>query len=208
MADVRTGYGCPLCEKTTGEISEIIARDGRSFVCSRVAGHSWEDLATLQDLQPKIRFQQEQERPAPQQNQTNVNVSISVPLYNDLLAKYGDKLSVTLAGALKVIAEGEAMMISKEDLEQIERSLPEKPKNARHLSGIIFAMSQQVTEAKQEVEQAAEQLKAYQGFAPNAVMADLGQYMAFAAGRAKEENMPVKVWLDGKLKHAFENNWW
>lgn len=210
MAAIKTGYACPLCEKSE-ETNEVIAEGGK-LKCSKVPGHIWTDSDSFSELNPKIRFQQAQERPAPQENHTNVNVSISVPLYNDLLAKYGDKLSAALVGALKIIAEGEPMIISKEDLQQIEKVLGEagfeKPKSARHMAGIIFSMHQQLLEAKEVTRDAVEQAKAYEGMVPGTTVVNLGQYYQHCLSQAKEESMPVKPWLESKLNHAFENNWW
>lgn len=209
MADLRTGYGCPLCERTTGDTNEIIARDGRSFVCSKVPAHAWADSDELGNMEPKIRFQQQQERPAPQPNHTSVSVSISVPAYNALLARYGDRMGATLSSIAGVMAEGEPMIISEEDVQQIALipGIAEKPKNARHLIGLIFAMQEQVREAKQIAETAAGEIKAYENMAPGKVVIDLGEQNTYALDRAKNEGLPLKVWLQTQIQNALASAW-
>jgi hypothetical protein len=161
-------------------------------------------------LNPKLDFKQEQARPQPQQNQTNINVALSVPVYNALLARYGDKLGAAATGVLKILVEGQPMIISEEDVEQIGKipGIPEKPKNARHLIGLIFAMGQQMTEAKQATDSMAADLKAYEGMSPGRVIIDLGANFNTAADKAKAEALPTKVFVEQKVAMSLENNWW
>lgn len=207
MADLRTGYGCPTCERTTGDINEIIARDGRGFFCSKVPTHTWADSDELGSLQPKVRFQQQQERAAPQSNHTSVNVTIPVGIYNILLNRFGDKMAATLSGMLNVLAEGEPLIISDTDAQRIGMILPEKPKSGSHLVGLIYAMHEQVTEAKQIAETAAGEIKAYENMAPGKVVLDLGEQNAYAIDRAKNEGLPLKVWLQTQVQNALANAW-
>lgn len=207
MPIIKTGYSCPLCKRETGDTNEIYAED-RRLVCSKISTHTFNDSEEFMNMRPTIDFRQAPPAAAPQENHTSLTVSISVPLYNDLLAKYGsEKISSALVGALKIIVDGEQMVISASDLEELKRVLPEKPKNASHLRGMIFALDQQRMEAKNVAEQAAETVKGYEGMAPGKVLVDLGEYFKFALDHAKEENMPVGYWVTKILKNGFENNW-
>lgn len=208
MPAIRSGYSCPACKSTTGDTNEIIADSGR-LVCSKIPSHTWNDSADFMALGPSMDFVQVQEKPKPQENQTSMNVRMSVPVYNALLARYGDKLEAAATGALKILVEGEAMIISESDVEQIGRipGMPEKPKNARHLVGLIFAMGQQMTDAKQEADAAAADLKAYEGISPGRVIVDLGANFSAAQDKAKGEGLPTKVWLERQVATALENNW-
>jgi hypothetical protein len=202
----RTGYSCPACKRETGDTNEVLAGGGY-LACSKIGTHRWNDLEVFMNEGPKIEFKMQKQPAAPQSNHTSLNVSISVPLYNDLLAKYGDKVNAVVAGALKVIVEGEQIIISAEEVEELKRVLPEKPKNARHLAGLIYAIDQQRIEAKSIADAASESLKGYEGLQPTKVLVDLGANMEYARGRAAEEKQPVSLWLSINLKNALDSQW-
>ena len=55
MPAIRTGYSCPTCKNTTGDVKEIIA-EGRRLICSYRAEHTWNDSQDFLDLKPTIDF--------------------------------------------------------------------------------------------------------------------------------------------------------
>lgn len=209
MSIVRTGYSCPLCKRETGDTNEILA-DSNRLRCSKVEAHVFPDLEEFRAMNPTIDFVQVQEKPKPQENQTSINVTLSVPVYNALLARYGDRMGAAATGALKILVEGEAMIISESDVEQMGQipGMPERPKNARHLIGLIFAMGQQMTEAKQATDNMAADLKAYEGMSPGRVIVDLGTHFNTAKEKAAAEGLPTKVFVEQKVAMSLENNWW
>ena len=206
MSQIRTGYSCPACKQATGATNEILA-DSSRLICSKVPEHVWPDVDDFYSLKPTLDFKQAQERPAPQSGHTNLNVSIPVNTLNALQNRYGEKMMATVAGLLNVLAEGEPMIISDTDVQRMGMTLNERPKSSGHLVGMIFALQQQVTEARQEAELATSEVKAYEKMSPGKVVLDLGENFNYAADRAKNENLPVKVWLERNVSTALANTW-
>jgi hypothetical protein len=94
------------------------------------------------------------------------------------------------------------------DVERLKMMMPERPKSGSHLIGMIFAMQQDVQEAKGIAEAAASTTKAYEGMNPGKVVVDLGGNYQYALDRAKSEGLPLKVWMDQNVKTALDNTWW
>lgn len=211
MPLIATGYSCPFCKRETGSTNEINADSGK-LVCSKVGSHVWNDMEEFMSLGPRIDFRHAAERPAPQQNHTGLNLSLPVNTLNVLQNRYGDKLQSTIAGLCQVLAEGEVLVLSESDVERLGKgeTLGEKPKNGSHLVGLVFALRQQVLEAKQTAEAASKDVQAFQGMAPGRVVVDLGEFYATAQQRAQAEEppMPVAVFIQRCLKTGLENNWW
>lgn len=207
MSTIRTGYSCVTCKRITGDINEILA-EGGLLVCSKVPEHRWNDMDEFYNLNPTLDFKQVQSRPAPQLNHTNLNVSIPVGTLNVLQSRYGDKLNSTIAGLLNIMAEGEVMVVSDTDVQRLGTMLNEKPKNSSHLVGMIFAMQSQIQEAKQIAETASKEVKAYEGMSPSTVLINLGDQYNYALDRAKNDSLPLKLWLEKNARAALENAWW
>ena len=74
-----------------------------------------------------------------------------------------------------MMAEGEIMIVGKNDAERIATLFGEKPKNGSHLFGLIYALQQQVADAKAEADTATKDLKAYEGLAPGRVVIRFGE---------------------------------
>lgn len=202
-----TGYACPTCERGLGDIVEVMAAPGRKLVCSKLPQvHFWVDLEEFIALQPKMAFQKQQAA-APQENHVNVQVKVPRTTHERLKAKYGDRLDATMTAALNVLEEGETMSISGTDLERLQTVLPERIKNGGHLFGMVFALSQQVIEAKQEASNVAAEVKAYEGMGGTKVLLDLDTFYNTAAQRAQAEGLPMKLWLAERVRTALENNW-
>ena len=206
MPTIRTGYSCPTCKNTTGDVKEIIA-EGRRLICSYRAEHTWNDSQDFLDLKPTIDFKMAPQAVAPQAGHTSLNVSLPVNVLNAIQEKYQEKLQSTVAGLLGMMAEGEIMIVGKNDAERIATLFGEKPKNGSHLFGLIYALQQQVADAKAEADTATKDLKAYEGLAPGRVVISLDEHWQNAKERAESENMPLAVWASRNFKTAIENSW-
>jgi len=203
---IRTGYGCPACRDTSGDVNEILAED-RQLICSKVPAHVFPDMDAFIDMKPVMAFEQAKVRPAPQTNHTSVNVSIAVNTYNALLEKYGDRLNATLAGLLNVIAEGQSLIVTETDLQRLKTVFNEMPKNSSHLFGLVYAMQLQTQEAKQTAQLATDEVKAYENISPGKVVLDLGEHFNYVVDRAKSEGLPTKMWMEQQVKNALANQW-
>lgn len=206
MPTIRTGYSCPTCKATTGDVKEIVA-EGRMLKCTYVASHTWNDSQDFLDLKPTIDFKSAPQPAAPQANHTNLNVSLPVNILNAVQEKYGEKLQSTIAGLLGMMAEGEIMIVGKNDAERISTLFNEKPKNGSHLFGLIYALQQSVEDSKAAAEAASKDLQAYQGLAPGRVVVNLEEHYQNARERAESEGMPLAVWASRNFKTAIENSW-
>lgn len=209
MPIIRSGYSCPTCKRKTGDINEVVA-DGGKLSCSKHPEHRWDDSSDFLDAQPDIDFKQAQERPKSQSNHTSLSVSIPVNTANRLLEMFGDRMDVTVAGVLNTIAEGEVMMVGETDLKRIGGALKERPKNAGHLFGLLFALTEQIEELRLIAENAQKEVKAYEGISPGRVVVNLADLLEPARQRAQNEEppLPLGLWLERQIRTAIENNWW
>lgn len=207
MSTIRTGYSCPSCKRGTGDTNEVLA-EGGALVCSKVPAHRWNDMDEFYSLSPTLDFKQVQTRPAPQANHTNLNVSLPVGTLNVLTSRYGEKLNSTIAAILNTLAEGEVMIIGDTDVQRLGMMFSEKPKNSSHLVGLIFAMQSQIQESKQIAETASKEVKAYEGMSPGTILVNLSDQYNYALDRAKNDSLPLKIWLERQIRNALENAWW
>ena len=206
MPSIRTGYGCPACQKSTGAVNEILA-DGGKLRCSKFTEHTWNDMADFMDLRPVMAFKQAQEAPTVQQGHTPITVNVPVRVKNAMLSRFGEKTDATVGGLLSMMAEGECLVVGETDLQRIASVMPERPKSGSHLFGMITALIYERDEAKQAAEVAAKEIKAYEGIGGTRVMIDLGEQHANAVHRAQADNLPTKVWVERTFNAAMSNNW-
>lgn len=144
----------------------------------------------------------------PQENHGPLTLTVHNNLKAALEQKYGATLSATVSGVLMQLVEGEAMMIPASDVFRIRDFLGMgMPLNSGELVGMIFSKLQDVDSLKIERDQAVANAKAYEGYYPGKIVADLGEHFARAQSLAQEEGIPVKLWLDKYLANAFDNGW-
>ena len=206
MPSFRTGYSCPSCKRVTGDTNEIVA-EGRILKCSKVEEHQWADMQDFLDLRPQIEFKMEQQKSVNQPNHTPITVNVPVRVKNSIQSRFGDKADATVAGVLSMMAEGEVLVVGETDLHRLATILKERPKNGSHLYGMVYALTEEIKEAKQLSEAAVKDLKAYEGMSVGRVVVNLEDQFANASDRARAENMPLAVWVSRCLKNGLENSW-
>jgi len=206
MPSLRTGYSCPSCKRFTGDTNEIVA-EGRILKCSKVPEHQWADMQDFLDLKPTIEFKMEQQKSISQPNHTPITVNVPVRVKNAIQSRFGEKADSTVAGVLSMMAEGEVLVVGESDLQRLTTALRERPKNGSHLYGMVYALTEEIKEAKQVSETAESDLKAYEGINVGRVLVNLGNQYATAVEKANSENLPTKVWLERAVINALENSW-
>jgi hypothetical protein len=201
-------YSCPICKQQSGATNQIMASDMR-LVCTANPSHAWSDTQSFLDLQPTMEFKVAAQVFAPQQGHVEVKVLIPPRVKDALELKWGARLNPTVAGVLEVLAEGEALMLSQGDVEKLKLSefLGSKPGSSAELCGQVYALRQEITEAKNEAENARKDVAAYENHSPGRVVIDISSFQQGAVEKARDANMPVKIWIETNLKNAIENSW-
>jgi hypothetical protein len=209
MPVYKSEFSCPTCKKLTGALNQIVASAGE-LQCSVNDAHKWNDTMAFYNENPTVDFKVTMPKALPQENHTPLTISVPIKLKEFLEAKYQDKLSATAASILSQMAEGEAMIIPESDLDRLssgERGLGQRPKNSSELCGLIYAKMCEVSDAKAEKDEAVKDLKAYEGLSQGRVVLDLGPLYPTVVQKAKEAELPLKLYIETNFKSAIENNW-
>lgn len=210
MPSIATEYACPTCQQQSGAKSQINAQDGR-IVCSVNSSHVWVDSQEFASLRPKMEFAVAQPAPAPQQGHTKWQVNLYLPMSHReaVEAKLGPKLEPTLSGIVSMLAEGDVMLIPSGDLQRLKQipSIGKVPQSSGELVGMVYAADLQTAEAKDNERRALEEVAAYEGRNRNLIIIDLGEHREAAMMRAKDSNMPLKVWVETQMRNGIAENW-
>lgn len=209
MPQIKTGYACPKCREV-GQKNEIVASD-RQLMCSGNSDHKWSDILEFQSLRPTLEFAAAPPPPAAQTGHTKWTLNVSLPINHktSVEAKLGPKLEPTVAGILSMMAEGDVMIVPAGDLQRLKQigSIGKIPQSSSELVGMIYAADLQKQEAVDNERLAQAEVLAYEGRNRNLLVIDLGEHRTYADQKAKDENMPTKVWVEQMMKNAIANNW-
>lgn len=210
MADENpTGLGCPTCwNNGQGIKAMLFARPGKyAYYCR--TGHEFPDIQELQALNPpKLPVPQKQ---TIQQGHSTVQISIPDDLKNQLLAKFGspDRLSQTLAGVFRVLAEKECFLFNEIDIERVEKISGIKPKNGGELVGILYERNEKVKELTAQL--GTSQGQTAQSSSVNVpegkLLIEARDFLPKARGIAIFRKETVEQVCENTLKLAFENGW-
>lgn len=198
-------YACPICKAQTGEDRQIAAGGGQ-IICTFNAAHNWRDHMEFLNLNPQMVFKVTPEKTV-QENHVPYTVNLPAAIKQAVEAKLGDKAAPTVASLLMQLLEGEVLIIGQEDLSRMTVYLGSKPGSSAELTGLIYALSQQREDLKNERDNAAADLQAYQGMAPGRVVINLGTQFEAAKVKARDANLPVPLWAEQSLKGGLENGW-
>jgi hypothetical protein len=204
MPALASEYACPACPQGNGNWVQIFASAGE-LSCAK--GHRWNDTASFLDLNPKMVFKVSVPKNLPQENHTPFNLKVPISLKTALDAKYGDKAGPTMLGILWQMIEGDAMVIPESDVQRLAERLGKRPDNSSELIGLVYAKTCEADDAKAERDTAVQDLKAYEGMSIGRVVINLGDQYEAARQKAKDDSMPVKVWVEKRFSDAMENNW-
>ncbi len=206
MPTMKTEYACSRCEKA-GVETQILATDGR-LTCPANPEHRWTDTAAFLSESPKMKFKVGLPKFPPVDGQVAVTINVPKRVKGLLDTAFGENIHAQVANVLTLLAEGgEVMLIGKVDYDRIADKLGKKPRDSSELYGILCATMAEVDEAKQERDTAVLDLKAYEGMSRGRVVLDLSDQFEYAAQKARDENLPLAVWLGRAVKSALENNW-
>jgi hypothetical protein len=200
MPVVKTRYACPTCD------AQIIA-ENRKLVCSVNSQHSWNDIATFMGLGPKVKYEEAKPIVAPQANHVKVELTLPPRIRQGLEAKFGSTHSGKIAETLGFLADGDVMLIPAADLDRIKERLGKRPESSGELFGLIYNLSMELETEKLIAENSQKELAAWEGRSHGTVIVDLGKNFQAASEKARGENMPLKMWLEDRVKNALDNSW-
>jgi hypothetical protein len=206
MPTLKSEFACPLCKRETGQSTQILATDGR-LSCPANSNHRWVDTAAFYADGPEMEFKVPLTKFPPVDGQIEIPVKVPKRIKATLDQAFGERLHAEIANLLLLLSEGGVMVIGKVDLDRIIDKLGKKPRDSSEMYGIICATMAEVDEAKQERDSAVQDLKAYEGISKGRVVVDLGDQFEYATGRAKDDNLPLKLWIERALRNGLENSW-
>lgn len=201
----QTEFSCPRCKKL-GIKSQIHAGSG-GINCEVNSEHKWNDSQVFASEGPEIEFVVEVPRNLPQEGRTPVTLSVPVGLMQALSARYADKTEATMVSILRQMDEGELLIIGKTDFDRLVAHLGKKPTSAGELVGMVYALKEEAKDQKELADIAVKDLKAYEGISPGRVVVDLGENYQTAVDMARGQELPLKFWVEQKLKDGITNNW-
>lgn len=199
-----TEYACPLCP--TDDPGQIGAGNG-ALTCQKNPAHIWNDVKSFKDLNPEMRFKVADAKFPAQVNHVKMEVTVPLAVKTRLETKWGVRVSQTVSGVLEMMSEGDVLIVPESDCDRIRKLTNHKPGSSAELFGILFALDQQATDAKNEVEMLRKDVAAYEGRSSGYVMVNIADIQSEIQSRAQEANLPVKLWLEDKLKTAIQNSW-
>jgi hypothetical protein len=205
MPLIRSEYSCPRCKKA-GVKSQIVANLGQ-LMCEQNPDHSWVDTFAFYSENPVMEFKVEIPKNLPQQNHAPMTVSLPIGMEQALSAKYGDRVNNTVASVLQQMLEGDMLIIGKTDYDRLAQHIGKNPGSAGELVGMVYAMKCESDDQKQIAEAAAKDLKAYESMSPGRVVVDLGSQLSNVMEKARDAELPLKLYVERKFLEGIENGW-
>ena len=199
---VKLRYACPIL----GCGAQMQAFD-RKLVCSANNAHAWNDIATFQSLNPAVKYEEATPPVVAQPNHVKIEVTVPPRVKQGLEAKFGNTSSSTIAGILGMLSEGEILIIPESDLQRMKERFGKRPESSTELFGLMYSQSMDLETANLVATNAQKDVQAYEGRNPNSVLIDLGPLYGTVIEKAREQNEPVKIWIERNLKTAIENSW-
>jgi hypothetical protein len=206
MPVIKSEFSCPICKRASGALHQIIANAGE-LQCSGNSNHRWNDTQAFYNEGPTMDFKPEMPKNLPQENHTPLTITVPIRLKETLEQMYGQKLSATCAAILSQMSEGRAMVIPDTDVERLKERLGKRPDNSGELVGLIYSLVCQTDDAKSERDTAVKDLKAYEGLAPGRIVVDLGDQYVTAQAKAKDAELPLKLWVERAVTGGLRDGW-
>ena len=200
MPIVKLRYACPSC-------GAQMQAENRQLICSANRSHSWNDVAVFQSLNPAVKYEEAKPPVVAQTNHVKVEVTVPPRVKQGLEAKFGTTASSTIAGILGMLSEGDVMIVPESDLHRMKERFGKRPESSGELFGLLYSLSMDLETANLIASNAQKDVQAYEGRNPNSVLIDLGSLYGTVVTKAREQNEPVKAWVERNLKVAIENSW-
>lgn len=200
MSVIKTRWACPSC-------GAQINAENRQFICSANRNHSWNDVAVFQSLNPAVKYEEAKPPVVVQANHVKVEVTVPPRVKQGLEAKFGSTSASTIAGVLGMLAEGEILIVPESDLQRMKERFGKRPESSGELFGLLYSLSMDLETANLIASNAQKEVQAYEGRNPNSVLIDLGALYGPVVEKARDQNEPMKNWIERNLKTAIENSW-
>ena len=197
---VKLRWACPTCG------AQMTAFD-RKLVCSANNNHMWNDLAVFQSLNLVAKYEEDKPPIVAQTNHVKWEVTVPPRVKQALEAKFGGTSESTIAGVLAMLSEGDILIVPESDLQRMKERFGKRPESSGELFGLMYSMSMDLETEKLTADTARKDVQAYEGRNPNSVLIDLGPIYGTVVEKARDQNEPVKVWVERNLKNAVENSW-
>ena len=197
---VKLRYACPSCGAQMQAFN-------RQLTCSVNSNHTWNDIAVFQSLNPQVKYEEAKPPVVVQAKHVKVEVTVPPMVKQGLEEKFGNTSSSTIAGVLGMLAEGEVLIVPESDLQRMKERFGKRPESSAELFGLLYSLSMDLETANLIAGNAQKDLQAYEGRNPNSVLIDLGALYGPVVEKARDQNEPVKVWIERNLKTAIENSW-
>jgi len=205
MPLVKSEYACPACKATTGQSSQIVANAGQ-LICSANPAHTWNDTQAFLALRPTMEFKVKMVT-TPQEGYEPITVRIPIKLKAEFEQRYGNTLSQKVSELLNQLAEGETTVLSQVDVQKITERLGKKFDGGSELAGMIYAMSCELSDARQEAANARQEVQAYEGMGKTKVVIDLGDEYQRAVDNARNNSLPLKHYIQSSVQNALSQSW-
>lgn len=208
MPVLKTEFSCPRCKRETGQTNQISAAEGR-LMCPINSNHRWDDTAAFYADGPQMEFKVGPAKFPSPEGQTTITLKIPQRIKDALDGRYATGLESVVANVLLQLVDGDVMVVGETDKNRLFERLGQKFTNSSELVGVVWAKMCEVDEAKAEAQAATEDLKAYENRSPGRIVVDLGDEYEPAKERAKnsEPPMPLKMFIEEKLRMALKENW-
>jgi hypothetical protein len=178
-------------------------------MCPINSNHRWDDTAAFYADGPQMEFKVGPAKFPSPEGQTTITLKIPQRIKDALDGRYATGLESVVANVLLQLVDGDVMVVGETDKNRLFERLGQKFTNSSELVGVVWAKMCEVDEAKAEAQAATEDLKAYENRSPGRIVVDLGDEYEPAKERAKnsEPPMPLKMFIEEKLRMALKENW-
>jgi len=112
-----------------------------------------------------------------------------------------------MLGILWQMIEGDSMVIPESDVQRLAERLGKRPDNSSELVGLVYSSVCTADDAKAERDVAVKDLKAYEGMSVGRVVVDLEDVYLTAQEKAKDAELPLKVWVQRTIVNGLRDNW-
>lgn len=197
---------CPTCRASGNAGIRLYARLDVGYYCMN--GHKWKDMDELMSLNPTklpyvgIKTKQEGWR--------ELKIEMPGSTLDALQAKFGDKLSETLAAFIGVLTDGRSLVVGEEDLVRIEQHLGSQIRNGRELTGLVYERVEKVRELQEQVEKPSTPQPSVGFNIPGVIPVNVIDVIDKLEERARAADPPVSVsqFLTEKIRENISQGWW
>ena len=197
---VKLRWACPTCG------AQMTAFD-RKLVCSANNNHMWNDLAVFQSLNLVAKYEEDKPPVVAQTNHVKWEVTVPPRVKQALEAKFGGNVRIDDCWRTRNAVRGRDSDCPRVGPSADEGAVWKAAGKFGELFGLMYSMSMDLETEKLTADTARKDVQAYEGRNPNSVLIDLGPIYGTVVEKARDQNEPVKVWVERNLKNAVENSW-